>query len=76
MPTQPHISAFEDLPKEWKEEKISDYSCMSALLREAVVASLGNAGKPNLMLLANASVPAMFFTPCIYLRFFFHFGVV
>jgi len=45
-----------DLPKEWKEEKISDYSCMSALLREAVVASLGNAGKPNLMLLANASV--------------------
>jgi len=65
MPTQPHISAFKDLPKEWKEEKISDYSCMSALLREAVIASLGNAGKPNLMLLANASVPAMFFTPCI-----------
>ena len=46
-----------DLPSSWDDQKISDFSCLSALLREGIIASLGNApsAPDSLLLAANVS---------------------
>ena len=41
--------SFEDLRADWGDKELSDFSCTSALIREAVVASLGGSSFMNFM---------------------------